>query len=297
MHRKKAALGVTAALLCAATACAAEFSGAGALEYTRRLVALGPRPSGSAANKKAQALIKAELSKLKCQVSEDTFTASTPAGPIVMSNIIARFPGTSSAAVAVTGHYDTKVFKEFPFVGANDGGSSAGFLLEFAKAASGKPRQLELILVWFDGEEAVREWSASDGIYGSRHLADKWAQDGTLRRLRALLNVDMTGDKDLLILSDFNSSADLRGLVWQIAKGLGYGRFFTEMGTPMEDDHIPFLGKGVKALDLIDFDYGPGNSWWHTAQDTMDKLSANSLWVVGHVVSETLKKLDHVALP
>ncbi len=292
MYSTKAGFGIIAALLVSTAACAADFTGAGALELTRRLVALGPRPCGSAAHKRMQALIKAELSKLKCQISDDTFTASTPVGPIVMDNIIARFPGTSTTAVAVTGHYDTKVFSGFRFVGANDGGSSAGLLLELAKAASGKPRNNELLLVWFDGEEAVKEWSDTDGVYGSRHLADKWEKDGTLRRLKALINVDMIGDKDLEILSDFNSSADLRGLVWSVARNLGYGRFFGNLGTAMEDDHMPFIKKGVTALDLIDFDYGPNNSWWHTAADTMDKLSPNSLWVVGQVVMETLKQLD-----
>jgi glutaminyl-peptide cyclotransferase len=292
MHSMKAGLGIALLMVVSSAACGADFTGAGALNYTRRLVALGPRPSGSAAHKKMQALIKAELAKLKCQVIEDKFTASTPAGPIAMNNIIARFPGTSGTAVAVTGHYDTKVFAGFPFVGANDGGASAGFLLELAKAASGKPRRNELLLVWFDGEEAVKDWSDTDGVYGSRHLAGKWSSDGTLRRLKALINVDMIGDRDLLILSDFNSSNDLRAMVWRTARELGYGRHFSDMGTGIEDDHMPFIRKGVKAVDLIDFDYGPNNSYWHTAQDTMDKLNANSFWVVGHVVTETLRRLE-----
>ena len=268
------------------------FSGASALEFTRKAVSFGPRPPGSEAIKKLQTYIFSQLKLRRCQTLEDSFAAETPLGPLPMVNIIARFPGSSGRAVVITGHYDTKSLPGTFFVGANDGGASAGFLLEMARALSGRPHKDDLYLVWFDGEEAIAQWSATDGIYGSRHLAAKWAADGTLSRIKALINVDMIGDKDLGILEEQYSSASLRGLVWQTAAQLGLGRYFLKRTGAIEDDHVPFLRRGVNALDLIDFDYGPGHSYWHTDQDTLDKLSAESLQVVGTVLLEVLRKLE-----
>jgi Zn-dependent M28 family amino/carboxypeptidase len=209
-----------------------------------------------------------------------------------MKNIVARFKGTSGRAIAITGHYDTKKMSGVNFVGANDGGSSAGLLLEMARALTGRPRKDDVYLVWFDGEEAIAEWSETDGLYGSRHLAKKWYDDGTAGRLKALINVDMTGDKDLGILPVANSSETLRRLVWQTAGDLGYGRYFLDQGGYIDDDHMPFYKQGVNALDLIDYDYGPRNSYWHTDKDTMDKLSAHSFEVVGSVLLETIRRLE-----
>src|SRR5258708_24136641 len=168
-----------------------------------------------------------------------------------MKNIIARFPGRSGRAIVVTGHYDKKKFPGRAFVGANDGGSSAGFVLEMAAALDGEPRTDDIYLVWFDGEEAIRNWSETDSLYGSRHLSEKWMQDGTLAHIKALINVDMIGDKDLGIMPETNSSADLRKLIWQAAAEKGYGKYFLEEGGPTDDDHMPFLPRGVKAVDLI----------------------------------------------
>jgi len=291
MHSSKAVL-TALALLGVQAVWAAEFNGARALEYARQMTALGPRPSGSAANKKTQAYIKAELRGLGCQVLDDAFTGTPPSGPVPMNNIIAKFPGKSGMSVMFTGHFDTKVFKDFRFVGANDAGSSAAVLIELAKALAGKPRKHDVYLVWFDGEEAVGEWSDRDGIHGSRHLAKKWAAEGQLSKILALINVDMIGDKDLGIVEESNSTPALRRLVWQVAADLGYKRYFLDEAGAIEDDHMPFLREGVTALDLIDFDYGPGHSYWHTEKDTIDKLSAQSLKVVGDVLLETLKRLE-----
>ena len=240
-----------------------EFSGVRALEHTRKAVAFGPRPPGSPAIHKLQSYILAHLKPLACRVTEDSFTAQTPTGPILMKNIIARFPGASGRAVVFSGHYDTKLMPETTFVGADDGGSSAGFLLEMAHTLNGQARKDDVYLVWFDGEEAIRrQWSAADSLYGSRHLAERWAADGTLGRIKALINVDMIGDRDLGIMQEYNSSASLRKLVWDTAARLGYGKYFLPHGGPTEDDHIPFLRMGVSALDLIDFE----KSYWHTAK-------------------------------
>jgi glutaminyl-peptide cyclotransferase len=271
---------------------AVEFSGAQALEYTRRVVAFGPRPPGSAAIVKLRNYIIGELKLRGCEVLTDDFTAQTPLGPLAMRNIIARFPGKSGKAVAFSGHYDTKHMPGISFVGANDGGASTGFLLEMARVLAARPRTDDVYLIWFDGEEAIGPWSATDGVHGSRHLARKWGADGTLAKLKALINVDMIGDRDLGILYELNSTAWLRELVWETAERLGYGKYFLKTPAAIEDDHVPFLRAGVSALDLIDFDYGPGNSHWHTPADTVDKLSARSLEVVGRVLLAVLPALE-----
>lgn len=287
MHRAQILL-----MLAASAASASDFSGAAALAFTAKAVAFGPRPSGSEANRKLQAYIESQLRPLGCRIVEDSFRASTPLGPVAMKNIVARFPGSAPGVIVISGHYDTKILPGQKFVGANDGGSSTGFLLEFARIAARMPHQREIDLVFFDGEEAVGEWTDSDSIYGSRHLAERWAADGSLARIRALINVDMTGDKDLDILAEQNSSPSLRQLIWRAAADIGYGRYFLDTGGPVGDDHVPFLQRGVNAVDLIDFDYGPNEAYWHTGKDTMDKISAHSLQVVGDVLVETIRRLD-----
>ncbi len=271
---------------------AADFSGASALEHTRKVVAFGPRPPGSPAISRLQAWLRTTLKSTGCQFEEDSFTAQTPVGPLLMKNLIARFPGTSGRAVVISGHYDTKSMPGAYFVGANDGGSSAGLLLELARALAGRPRKHDVYLVWFDGEESLGPWSDTDGIHGSRHLAERWARDGTLYRIVALINVDMIGDKDLGIMQESDSSPGLRRLIWQATADLGYGRHFLSSAGVVTDDHVPFLRRGVNAVDLIDFTYGPDNSFWHTEKDTMDKLSASSLEVVGRVLLEVLRRLE-----
>ncbi|HSW50375.1 MAG TPA: M28 family peptidase [Bryobacteraceae bacterium] len=278
-------------ILWASLAVASDFSGASALKFTAAAVGFGPRPPGSPAIRKLQQYILSNLKQCRCEVIEDNFTARTPKGAVAMKNIIARFRGSSGRAIAVSGHYDTKIF-DFHFVGANDAGSSTGFLLEMARVLTGKPRKDDVYLVWFDGEEAVGEWSDTDGIYGSRHLAARWAADGTARRLKALINVDMIGDKDLRIPREMNSTQSLGRLVWQVAADLGYRSRFVNDTIAIEDDHLPFLRIGVPAINLIDFNYGPNHSWWHTPHDTMDKVSSESLQIVGDVVLETIRRLE-----
>ena len=291
-----AARGVALLALLAATTAAAPpgpaFSGAAALEFTRKAVAYGPRPSGSEAIHKLQDYIHAELKPLGCEIIDDSFRGSTPLGAIAMKNIVVRFPGTSGRIVAITGHYDTKSMPGTYFVGANDGGSSTGFLLEMARVIGHMPHRNDLYLVWLDGEEAIGEWSDTDSTYGSRHLASKWAADGTLTKLKALVNVDMIGDRNLDVLNDGYSTEWLRRLVWESAGQRGLGKYFLNQQAAIEDDHLPFLRAGASAVDLIDFDYGPRNSWWHNDQDTMDKLSASSLETVGKVVVETIRRLE-----
>ena len=208
-----------------------------------------------------------------------------------MSNIVVKFGGTSGKAIAVTGHYDTLRKPMVKFVGANDGGSSTGFLLEFARFVSNWKHRDDIYIVFFDGEEAVVHWTETDSRYGSRHLAAQWLADGTLKRLKALINVDMIGDKDLDMVYDGNSSASLRERVKTIAAKLGYSGSF-RFESAIDDDHKPFADLGTNVIDLIDLDYGPNNSYWHTADDTVDKLSAHSFQVVGEITVELVKQLD-----
>jgi glutaminyl-peptide cyclotransferase len=267
---------------------AASFSGASAFEFTKQSVAFGPRPSGSEAIHKLQAYIVAQLQKDACQLSDDSFTAKTLKGDIAMKNIICKFPGKSGNAIVITGHYDTKLFPGRKFVGANDGGSSTGLLLELAHALANQPRVDDVYVVFFDGEEALGEWTDTDSVYGSKHLAQRWHADGTLQKIKALINVDMIGDKSLDIKQEPNSNRALTRLVWGVAADLGYSANFIDASEEIEDDHLPFVKLGVKAIDIIDFDYAP----WHNDDDTMDKLSAKSLEIVGSVVLESIHRLE-----
>lgn len=271
---------------------AADFSGDSAFAFTRRAVEFGPRPSGSPEIKQLQAYILDQLKQCKCQVTEDNFTARTPKGEIAMKNIIAKFPGPAARAnvraIAVTGHYDTKLFPGRKFVGASDGASSTGLLLELTRALAGEIRTDDVYVVFLDGEEAVGDWSDTDKLYGSRHLALKWRDDGTLAKLKGVFNVDMIGDKQLNIKQEQNSTRALVQLVWKVAADLGYTKSFVQDTINIDDDHMPFLQLGAPAIDLIDFDYAP----WHEDSDTLDKLSPQSLQIVGRVVHESVHRLE-----
>lgn len=266
--------------------------GVRAMKYVKEIVAFGPRPIGSANHKKLENYI---LSRLKGDaVEDDAFTADTPEGKFPVRNIIAKFPGTRDGTIVIAGHYDTNYpLRHTGYVGANDGGSSAAILLELANHLRGKKRDgYSVWLVWTDGEEAVKEWTATDGLYGTRHLAEKWDKDGTLKKIKAFLLADMIGDAVLNIDQDQNSTPWLQGVVLQAATKLGYQSHFFARQTQVEDDHLPFVKRDVPSVDLIDLDYGYGNVFHHTPQDTLDKLSPKSLEIVGTVILETVRLLD-----
>jgi len=284
----RSACATLCALLFSVACSAADFSGAAAFDFAKAAVAFGPRPAGSEANHKLQAYILKNVHVQGAQIVEDAFTAQTPRGPIAMKNIIVKFPGKSGKAIAITGHYDTKPFANRNFVGANDGGSSTGVLLELAQALAGQPRVDDVYLIFFDGEEAFKDWTDTDSVYGSRHLAETWKKDGSWLRFKALINVDMIGDKNLDILVDANSDVGLRRLVWGAAASLGYQKYFTNKTEPMEDDHMPFVRLGLPSLDVIDFDYPP----WHEDTDTLDKIGAPSLEIVGRTMLESIKLIQ-----
>jgi Zn-dependent M28 family amino/carboxypeptidase len=263
------------------------FDGAAALKHVERLVAIGPRVAGTPGGARARAYIVDELKRIPgVQVQVRTFEADTPLGKASMANVVAVVPGRRSDVVMVAGHYDTKLFKQFKFVGANDGGSSAGLLLELARRLAATSRDYTYWLVWFDGEEAVAAWTERDSLYGSRQLARELARDRKLPR--AMILVDMIGDRDLAIRREAHSAPWLTEIVWDAAARLGYSRHFLRDTVPVEDDHVPFLRAGVPATLLIDFDFPP----WHTAEDTLDKVSADSLAVVGRVLLEALPSIE-----
>jgi glutaminyl-peptide cyclotransferase len=263
------------------------FDGAAALRHVERLVAIGPRVAGTPGGVRAREYIVGELKKVAgVQVQVRAFEADTPHGRLRMANVVAVVPGRRPDTIMVAGHYDTKLFRQFQFVGANDGGSSAGLLIELARRLTAPPRDYTYWLVWFDGEEAREAWTERDSLYGSRRLATELARDKRLPR--AMILVDMIGDRDLAIRQEARSASWLTQIVWDAAGRLGHGRHFLRDVLPVEDDHVPFLRLGVPAVLLIDFDFPP----WHTAADTLDTISADSLAIVGRVVLEALPSVE-----
>jgi Zn-dependent M28 family amino/carboxypeptidase len=273
------------------------FNGAAALEYTRQFVAIGPRWPTSSGHAKAEEFLRNHFRH--DQLEEDAFTASTPIGPVAMRNFIVRFPGKKNGVIVLATHYETNYWlKNINYVGANDSGSTTGLLMAIAdqlRAQTAHGKTLGGYSVWLvfdDGEEAIQSWTDSDSIYGTKHLAAKWARDGTLGKIKAFILADMIGDKDLDILRESQSTDWLVALVRQAVKKYRYERYFFKNSGQIEDDHLPFLRRGVPSIDIIDLDYGPNNSYHHTNKDTMDKISADSLTIDGDVFLETIRLID-----
>jgi len=262
-----------------------------AFQYTKEIVDFGSRPIGSENHKKVENYI---LGKLKgVTVDEDAFQAQTAAGSFPMRNIIAKFPGKKDGIIVIGSHYDTNLPLPKNFVGANDGASTSGLLLELADQLKHWNRDgYSVWLVWFDGEEATVKWTAEDSLYGSKHLAQKWQQDGTARKVKAFILLDMIGDKDLDILRDGNSTPWLLDVIYHAAEKLGYQSHLFQEQSAIEDDHLPFAKLGIPVADVIDLNYGYNNVFHHSVEDTMDKLSPQSLQIVGDTVLETLRMLD-----
>jgi glutaminyl-peptide cyclotransferase len=263
-----------------------------AMQYTKEVTAFGARPIGSANHKKLEEYIVAHLKG--DQVEDDAFTAETIEGKFPVRNIIAKFPGTKDGVIVIAGHYDTNYpLRNTRYVGANDGGSSTAILLEIANQLRGKKRDgYSVWLLFTDGEEAVKQWSATDSLYGTKHVAERWQKDGTAKKIKALLLADMIGDADLNVERESNSTPWLEDLVYQAATKRGYQSHFFARTLAVEDDHIPFVKAGVPSADLIDIEYGYGNVFHHSPQDTLDKLSPKSLQIVGDVILQTVWMLD-----
>jgi Zn-dependent M28 family amino/carboxypeptidase len=263
------------------------FDSARAWEHLRRQVDVGPRPAGSEALAECRRYIVATLAAAGIHAREQAFDAATPTGRVRMVNVIATIPGRRPDRIALATHYDTKLFREFRFVGASDGASSTAAVLELARVLVGRPNEFTIELLFFDGEEAVVAWSEADSTYGSRHYVETARQAGTLGGLRALILLDMIGDRNLTLRRDTNSTPWLTDLIWASARKLRHPAFLSDY-TTVEDDHLPFLRAGVPSVDIIDLEY----AHWHTAQDDLDHVSAASLQVVGDVVLDALPAIE-----
>jgi len=263
------------------------FDGKRAFADVAKQVDIGPRPSGSQAIAQAQDYILAELSSAGCTTEVDAFNGQTPAGEIAMKNILVKIPGERPGIILLATHYDTKRLDSF--VGADDGGSSTAVMLELARQLCPQHGRYQVWIAFFDGEEAVnREWKDPDNRYGSRQMAAKLAMSGDLPKIRAFLLADIVGSRELRIKRDANSDKALTDLVWTTAKNLGYSGVFANDPTAIEDDHQSFSTRGTHTVDVIDLEI----PYWHTPQDTLDKISSKSLAVVGHVFIESVKQLQ-----
>jgi glutaminyl-peptide cyclotransferase len=265
------------------------FDGKLAYGHVAKQVGFGPRPSGSQAILQLQDYITSQLSSSGCTVDADAFSSDTPAGRMSFKNILVKIPGEQPGIILLGTHYDTKKLDNF--VGADDGGSSTGVMLEVARNLCAKHGRYTVWIAFFDGEEAIRkEWQDPDNRYGSRQMAAKMAASGDLKRVRAMILADIVGGKSLRIKREENSTKRLTDLVWETARGLGYGDIFIDQATPVDDDHLSFVARGVPSVDIIDLENSAG--YWHTPQDTLDKISAKSLGIVGHVILDSVKELQ-----
>ena len=259
-----------------------EFSGDKALEHVQRLVDFGPRPAGSDALEKCRVYIEDQLRRSGWHVTRQTFSANTPHGKIQFVNLIADLPAhgnSASPSFLLCSHYDTKAFDTIRFVGANDGGSSTGLLLELARVLGKHPDLgTKIELVFFDGEEAYERFSDDDGLFGSRYFA-RQLQSGRSKQFRAGILFDMVGDRSLNITLPADSPADMARDIFAAADALKLRDHFSYFDRELIDDHVPLNAIGIPTIDIIDFDFPP----WHTAGDTIDKISAQSLQIVGSV--------------
>src|SRR5271155_2640740 len=268
------------------------FDGAKAYEHVEQLVSFGPRPPASDALHRSQDYIIAQLKAAGCEVDQDDFHASTPKGDVAMKNIIGKAPGTGQGIILLLTHYDTLSSVE-NFVGAEDSASSTGMMLEMARQLCAKKGPNSVWMAFLDGEEAFVNWDQNDDhTYGSRELAARMAVSGDLKRIKALLLADMIGQYNLKILRQSDSPKWLNDLVWKKAAQLGYKDIFVSDETTTSDDHDPFLARGVPALDIIDLTDYITAGYWHTPQDTLDKVSPRSVAIVGYVILESVDELQ-----
>jgi glutaminyl-peptide cyclotransferase len=290
----RGAVAAFVAVVACATQTPAEprFDGARAFADVKQMVETGPRPAGSPALGRTRDYIRKELEAAGLTVEQQAFEGTTPLGPVRMINLRAILPGATRdrGRIVIGGHYDTKLFTDFRFVGGSDGGSSAAFLLEIARALKGRVNPLPIELLFLDGEEAVVDWnhpSGTDHTYGSRYYVEQLKKTGTVKDVRAFILVDMIGDTDLGIRREQNSTAWLKDIIWDAAKRLGRREFLDEE-TPIEDDHVEFLAAGIPSVDIIDLD----DPEWHTAGDTLDNVSPRSLQAVGDVLLAALPRIE-----
>jgi Zn-dependent M28 family amino/carboxypeptidase len=278
------------------------FNGQAAYTLTQQFLQAAPkRFNGSPGHLKAEEFLKQHFTveAAKGNFETDSFTMNTPAGQQSMRNYIVRYPGKKDGVIVLATHYETNYpLRDINFVGANDGAATTALLIEIGRMLRAHPPEgYSVWLVFDDGEEAVHEWSNSDSLYGTRHLAAKWAMDGTLKKIKAFIVADMCADKDLNIDRDNNSTPWLLDMLAVAAKNTGHSASVFKNETAVSDDHLPFKQRGVPVLDIIDIDYGPHtmfalDGWHHTAEDTIDKISARSLQISGDLFLEMIRLLN-----
>jgi glutaminyl-peptide cyclotransferase len=276
------------------------FSGDAALKEVAAFVSLGPRVAGTDGAREAARHIKGRLAGFGVDAEIDEFTDATPYGSNRFRNVIGRLPGNADK-ILLLAHYDTKRGVGDQFTGANDSGSGVGVLLELARLMGADPSRNSLPsarpsvwIVFLDGEECSLNYGAMDGLHGSRHLARQLVDSGDLTRVKAVILLDMIGDRDLTVTIPRNSTTELTALALRAAEEEGVRSSFSLFPGSILDDHQPFLDAGMPAVDLIDFEFGSGprkNDYWHTEQDTLDKLSAASLATMGKVVIRMVNAL------
>jgi len=264
------------------------FDGARAYKHVEQLVSIGPHSAGSEGIRRAQDYIIGQLKNFGCPVEEQDFHApSTPVGDVAMKNIIVKIPSANPNIVLYGSHYDTKRIANF--VGADDAGSSTGVLLELARLLCARKNAETIWLAFFDGEEAFNpNWADPDNTYGSRELAASLALSGDLRRMKAMILVDMVGPTNPIFKRESNSTPWLTDVLWSTAARLGYGNVFVSDRADIEDDHLSFLKRDVPSVDIIDLEV----PYWHTTQDTLDKVDPRTLAITGHVLIESVPELE-----
>jgi hypothetical protein len=268
------------------------FDGAKAYEQVAKIVSYGPRPPASEGIHHVQDYIRAQLQADGCTVDEDDFHAQTPVGDVAMKNIIAKAPGTGQGIILLLTHYDS-LSSVKDFVGAEDSASSDGVMLEMARQLCGKKGPNSVWIAFLDGEEAFVNWDTNDDhTYGSRELAARMAVSGDLKHVKAAILADMIGQYGLEIPREADSTKWLVDLIWKTAARLGYQSIFVSRVAGYADDHQPFLARGTPTVDLIDFDGYQNPKYWHTAQDTLDKVSPRSVAIAGHVILESVGELQ-----
>jgi Zn-dependent M28 family amino/carboxypeptidase len=268
------------------------FDGKRAFEHVAKQVGFGPRPSGSQALTQTQDYILTQLKSDGCTTEVDAFNADTPIGRLPMKNILVKIPGDDASIILLGTHYDTLLRHDITFVGADDSGSSTAVMLELARLLCAKHGKHAVWIAFFDGEEAMKSWSATDSRYGSRQMAARFAASGDISKIKAFLLADMVGSRSLHFAREESSTKSLVDLMWATAARLGYSQIFVNTSSGAQDDHDSFLRRKVPSMDVIDFDREQDVPFWHTNQDTLDKISARSLAISGHVFLETVNELQ-----
>ena len=264
------------------------FDGQRAYRLVAKQVAFGPRPSGTPELARLQDFLQSDLKSYGCTAETDSFSADTPIGRLPMKNILVKIPGEKPGIILLGTHYDTALKENF--VGADDGGSSTALMLELARLLCSQHGKYAVWIAFFDGEEAMRQWSDTDSRYGSREMAAKLAMSGDLKKIKAFLLADIVGGRNARFPRESSSTPAFVNLFWETAHRLGYSSLFLDEAFSAEDDHDSFLKRGVPAVDVIgDF---TTNGYWHTPQDDLGKISPKTLAIVGHVFLESLKQLQ-----